>query len=234
MPFKIQVAAPILTISLALAALPTNALGASLADSVAAATVSTKPVTPSTEGPWFSAHLGPAWPAGQFKAFAATGVVGDLSVWLTGRTLAYGIRTSLIQFGGVAELEQLLYGGTSGKVNQVRYTFFGISATSRLRILPNARCDPFVQVGSGIQRFKTTLEGPNVKGSNSEIALSSDVGLGIHLNMRGGLAAELLWAYTLARAGESITVADGAVLFSNGTIGYFQIKAGLVRRLGGR
>jgi hypothetical protein len=73
-----------------------------------------------------------------------------------------------------------------------------------------------------------------VKGSNSEIALSSDVGLGIHLNMRGGLAAELLWAYTLARAGESITVADGAVLFSNGTIGYFQIKAGLVRRLGGR
>ena len=33
---------------------------------------------------------------------------------------------------------------------------------------------------------------------------------------------------------ERLTVADGAVLFSNGTIGYFQIKAGLMRRLGAR
>ena len=188
----------------------------------------------SPEGPLFSAHIGPARPAGQFKEIAATGIGEDLSVWLMRRRLAYGVRASLTQFGGAAELEQLFYGGTSGEVNQLRYNFFGLSATARLRILPDQRYDPFLQLGSGIQRFKTTLKGPNVEGSNSEIALSSDVGLGMHVDMRKDLAAELLWVYTLARSGESLTVADGAVLFSNGTIGYFQIKAGLMRRLGAR
>lgn len=228
MQFKIRVAARFLAVSLAVAALPTNVWGASNPDSLVASGAAEQ------EGPYFSAHIGPAWPAGQFRDFAATGVGEDLSIWRMRRRLAYGIRASLTQFGGLAELEQLLYGGTSGEVNQLRYTFFGVSSTARLLIFPDRRYDPFLQLGSGIQRFKTTLKGANVEGSNSEIALSSDVGLGMHVSMWNNLAAELLWVYSLARAGESITVADGAVLFSNGTIGYFQIKAGLVRRLGGR
>jgi opacity protein-like surface antigen len=253
MQFKTRVAAPVLAISLAVAALPANALAAFHADSLAAATVSVKPdslapsETPklpppsrrpfrpsSFEGPFFSAHIGPAWPKGDFKELSAKGIGADLSVWRTHRRLAYGVRGSLTQFGSIPEFRQLLFAGTSGRVNQLRYTFFGLSWTSRLLLLPDQRWDPFVHVGLGAQSFKTTLQGPNVKGSNAEIAFSPDLGMGIHVNLRGDLSAELLYAYTFARTPETITVADGAVLFSNGTIDYSQIKAGLVRRLGGK
>jgi len=251
MQFKIQVAVPVLAISLAVAALP--ALAAFHADSLAAATVSVTPdsVAPSEtpkpppasrpayrpssfEGPFFSAHIGPAWPKGTFKELSAKGVGADLSVWRTHRRLAYGVRGSLTQFGAIPEFRQALSAGTSGSVNQLRYTFFGLSWTSNLLLLPDQRWDPFVHVGLGAQSFKTTLQGPNVKGSNAEIAFSPDLGMGIHVNLRGDLSAELLYAYTFARTPETITVADGAVLFSNGTIEYSQIKAGLVRRLGGK
>src|SRR5947207_15113726 len=121
MQFKIRVTARVLAVSLAVAALPASAWAAS-ADSLAAS-VAAKPdsvahseqpkpprasrrrVARSPEGPLFSAHIGPARPAGQFKEIAATGIGEDLSVWLMRRRRAYGARARLAQFGGAGELE---------------------------------------------------------------------------------------------------------------------------------
>jgi len=225
MQFKVRIAARILAVLLAVAALPNDASAASHADSLA---------RPSSEGPFFSASIGPAWPKGNFAELSATGIGADLSVWRTKRRFAFGVRGSLTQFGGIPEFEQLLYAGTSGEVNQLRYTFFGLSWTTRFLILPEERWDPFLHVGLGAQTFKTTLQGRYVKGSNTEIAFSPDLGFGVHVTLRNDLAAEFLYAYTFARTPETITVADGAVLFAEGTIEYSQIKLALVRRLGGR
>ena len=249
MQFEIRVALRILAVLFAVAVLPKNASAGSVADSLAIAgtlkadsltTRETPPPAPrrarrrQPEGPFFSASIGPAWPKGDLQELAATGIGADLSVWRTSRRLALGLRGSLTQFGGIPEFEQLLYFGTSGEVNQLRYTFFGLSWTTRLLILPEERWDPFLHVGLGAQTFKTTLQGRHVKGSNTEIAFSPDLGFGVHVSLPNDLAAEFLYAYTFARTPETITVADGAVLFGEGTIEYSQVRLGLVRRLGGR